>query len=139
VIAYMATSIPQASIVSDSAAAQVSREMTEAASIAGASEGRVFSSIQLPLMAPGLVAGWTLVFVHITGDMEVASLLSSSRLPVVGFQILNTYNIGRFADLAAMALMLTAITTACVVLGTLLGRGLEGRSRRVVRSRAGDK
>lgn len=128
VIAYMATSIPQASIVSDAAAAQVSKEMTEAGAVAGASDGRVFARIQLPLMAPGLVAGWTLVFVHITGDMDVASLLSSSRMPVVGFQILNTYDIGRFADLAAMALMLTMLTTLCVVAGTFVGRRLEGRA-----------
>ncbi|PHV66161.1 ABC transporter permease [Williamsia muralis] len=130
VIAYMATAIPQASLISDSAAAQISKEMAEAGSISGAREGKIFSRIQLPLMAPGLVAGWTLVFVNITGDMEVAAMLASSSQPVVGFQILETYNIGRFADLAAMALMLTILTTACVAIGTILGRLLEGRSRK---------
>lgn len=135
VVAYMATSIPQSSIVADSAAAQIGKEMTEAGAVAGATDGRVFSRIQLPLMAPGLVAGWTLVFVHITGDMEVASLLGSSQNPVVGFQILNTYNIGRFADLAAMSLMLVLLTTTCVVVGTALGRRLEGAARTSRRSR----
>ncbi|WP_433228536.1 ABC transporter permease [Actinomadura formosensis] len=134
VVAYMATSIPQASIVSDAAAAQVSDDMVEAASVSGAGDGRIFGRVQLPLMAPGLVAGWTLVFVNITGDMEVASMLASSRQPVVGFQLLDTYNKGEFADLAAMALMLVLITTLCVLIGTGLGRRLSGRSERRVRT-----
>ncbi|MES9537689.1 ABC transporter permease subunit [Actinomadura sp. NPDC000600] len=134
VIAYMATSIPQASIVSDAAAAQVGDDMAEAAAVSGAGEGRTFGRVQLPLMAPGLVAGWTLVFVNITGDMEVASMLGSSRQPVVGFQLLDTYNKGEFADLAAMALMLVLLTTLCVLVGTGLGRRLSGRSERRVRT-----
>jgi iron(III) transport system permease protein len=129
VIAYMASSIPQSSIVADAAAAQVSGDMTEAAALAGARQGKTFFRIQLPLMAPGLIAGWTLVFVHITGDMEVAAMLSSSQQPVVGFQILNAYDLGQFGELSALSLILTVLSIVCVLIGAVGGRMLAGRSR----------
>jgi iron(III) transport system permease protein len=128
IIAYMAMTIPQASIVADAAAAQVSDSMSEAAAVAGAKEGKVFRKVLIPLMIPGLIAGWTLVFVHIAGDMEVAALLASNQKPVVGYAILETYNAGKFADLAAIAVSLVLISTICILLGNLVGRYLSGHA-----------
>ncbi|MEV0184590.1 iron ABC transporter permease [Streptomyces sp. NPDC050625] len=128
VIAYMAMTIPQASIIADAAAAQVSDSMSEAAAVSGAKEGKIFRKILVPLMIPGLVAGWTLVFVHVAGDMEVAAMLASNEKPVVGYAILQTFNAGKFADLAAIAVTLVLVSAACIGLGNLAGYFLSGHA-----------
>jgi iron(III) transport system permease protein len=117
-LAYLAVSMPEASLTSEAAASQVGYELAEASRISGAGEGRTFRSVYLPLMLPGLAAGWALVFVRVIADLEVSSILAGTGNPVIGFQILGMFTNAYFSQLAALALMLTVIS--CVVLAVVL-------------------
>lgn len=117
-LAYLAVSMPEASLTSEAAASQVGYELAEASRISGAGEGRTFRSVYLPLMLPGLAAGWALVFVRVIADLEVSSILAGTGNPVIGFQILGMFTNADFSQLAALALMLTVIS--CVVLAVVL-------------------
>jgi iron(III) transport system permease protein len=114
-LAYIATHMPNGSIAADAAAAQVSSDLLEASHVAGASHARTFRRISLPIMLPGLVAGWALLFVRYAGDIQAAALISGTRNPVVGYRILEIFENGSFALMAALAMCLTLVTAVVIV------------------------
>jgi iron(III) transport system permease protein len=127
-LAYLAVSMPEASLTSEAAAGQVGRELAEASRISGAGQARTFLRVYLPLMVPGLAAGWALVFVRVIADLEASSILASTGNPVVGFQILGMFTNADFSQLAALALLLTVISSAVLAVVLLVTRRLSVRS-----------
>jgi iron(III) transport system permease protein len=113
-LGYLVLYMPQASVAADAAAAQVGKELTEASHISGAGAGRTFLRISLPLMVAGMVAGWMLLFVRMISDLTVSAVLAGSNNPVVGFRILEIYEGGNFATLAALSSVLTLISAVVV-------------------------
>lgn len=114
-ICYVVLFLPQATISADAAAAQIDRQLTEASWVAGAGGGRTFLRISLPLMIPGLIAGWGLLFVWMTGELNASIMLSGTRVPVIGFQILQIFQTGGFPVLASLALILAAINIVVLI------------------------
>ena len=113
-LGYIALYLPQGSVAADTAAGQVDDQLAEASFVSGARKGRTFWKIQLPLMIPGLVAGWALLFARMTGDLTASALLSGTRNPVVGFRILDVYQNGSYAEVASLATVLVVITGTVV-------------------------
>jgi iron(III) transport system permease protein len=116
VLAYLGMFMPQATIVTDPAAAQVGAELHEASSLSGARSFRTFRTVYLPLMIGALAIGWSLLFVRILGDLEVSALLAGPNSPTIGSVTLATYTNGNFAGVAALTLTLTAVTTGVLVI-----------------------
>jgi iron(III) transport system permease protein len=110
-VAYVVLYMPQGSVAADAAASQVGRELPEASHVSGAGGARTFRSVQLPIMLPGLVAGWALLFVRMVGDLTASAMLAGTRNPVVGFRILEVYQNGSYALLACLATALTVVTS----------------------------
>ncbi len=113
---YLALYMPQGSVAADSAAGQVGKELPEASAISGAGRGRTFRKVYLPLMVPGLVAGWALLFIRMAGDLTASAILAGTRNPVVGFRILEVYQGGSYALLAALSTVLVLITCTVLVI-----------------------
>jgi iron(III) transport system permease protein len=131
--AYLALYMPQGSVAADAAAAQVGRELTEASGISGAGPTRTLLRVSLPLMMAGLAAGWALLFVRIIGDLTASAILAGTNNPVVGFRILEVYQGGSFATLAALSTALTLVSAAIVVAMLALTRRND-RTRTAVRA-----
>ncbi|MCU1413582.1 MAG: hypothetical protein JWN80_922 [Microbacteriaceae bacterium] len=108
-LCYLVLFLPQATIAADAAAAQVDRQLSEASWVSGAGNARTFARINIPLMIPGLVAGWGLLFVWMTGELNASVMLAGTQTPVVGYYILQTFQFGGFATLASLALGLTVL------------------------------
>ena len=121
-MAFIATHMPNGSIAADAAAAQVGNDLLEASHVSGGSYFRTFRRISLPIMLPGLVAGWSLLFVRYAGDIQAAALLSGTGNPVVGYRILEIYEHGSFALMAALAMSLTLVTAFVIVVVFALTR-----------------
>ena len=121
-LAYLVMYIPSGSIAANAAVTQVGRDMREASYIAGAAEGRTIRRVVLPLAFPGFVAGWTMVFVHMMGDLSAAALLAGIGTPVIGFAILEIWESGGFGILAAFAATMCAVITLVVACMMLLSR-----------------
>ncbi len=117
-IGYLALYLPQASIAADAAVAGVGKELPEASAVSGASPSRTFVRVQLPLMIPGLVAGWAMLFIRMVGDLTASAILAGTGNSVVGFRILEVFNGGSYALLAALSTVLVIITG--VVLAAVL-------------------
>lgn len=116
VLAYVILSMPEASVLADVSLAQVGNELAEASYTSGGRPSRTFGRIYLPLMLPGLTAGWALLFVRIVGDVNASAILASTSNTVVGFRILERYENGGYAAMASLALVLTIISTVVIVL-----------------------
>ncbi len=127
-IGYVIAYLPQAATTAGSAISQISPELIEAGRMSGANLGRVFGRITLPLMLPGLAAGWATVFVVIVGDLTISALLSGTQNPVVGFLVLSIWENGSYGQIAALG---TIVTLICVVAVLLVlwfsGERREGR------------
>jgi len=132
-LAYLALYLPQGSVAADAAAAQVGNELTEASSISGAGPTRTLLRVSLPLMLAGLVAGWALLFVRMIGDLTASAILAGTNNPVVGFRILEVYQGGSFATLAALSTVLTLVSAAIVVLMLVVTRRSD-RSKTAIRA-----
>lgn len=117
--AYLALYIPQASVSADTAVAQVGKELPEASRVSGAGEARTIRRIFLPLMAPALILGWSMLFVRMIGDLTASSILAGTRNNVIGFRILEIYQNGSYAELAAVSTFLTVLS-AVIVIGVLV-------------------
>jgi iron(III) transport system permease protein len=119
-LANLVLVIPQAVRSARSALAQVGNDMVEAAQMSRASPFGVFRRIVVPLMLPGLMAGWVILFVQISGELTASALLSGTGNPVVGLVLLDLWENGSFPQLSAIALVMTVID-AVVVLAVMKG------------------
>ncbi|MEU5841431.1 iron ABC transporter permease [Rhodococcus sp. NPDC047139] len=126
-IAFVAVYLYQAVLQSSDALSRVGDDLTDASYTSGHGEGRTLRWIILPLMAPGLVSAGILFFVHIIGDVNAAAILAGSRNPVVGSTLVDLYEGGDHAQLAALAGILSLISVAFVLAALSLARFLTRR------------
>jgi iron(III) transport system permease protein len=117
-LALIVMYLPAGSIAASAAVTQVGRDLREASYISGGGEGRTITKIVLPLALSGIVAGWTIVFVHMMGDLSAAALLAGLRNPVIGFAILEIWETGSFGLLAAFSIIMCLVNL--VVVGTMM-------------------
>jgi iron(III) transport system permease protein len=123
-LAYIVLYTPQSTLTANAALVQVGSQLSEASLISGAGTGRTFWNVTLPLMTPGLLAGWTMLFVLIAGDITASSMLAGSRNPVAGFVILDIWTGGSFPPLAAFAVIVTLSMSFVVIVSLVLTRRL---------------
>ncbi|MFM9972179.1 MAG: ABC transporter permease [Burkholderiales bacterium] len=126
-LAYIVIHIPPGSIAANAAATQVGADLREASYVAGAGEGRTVRRIVVPLMLPGLAAGWAMVFVHMMGDLSASALLAGLKNPVIGFAILEIWEMGSFGVLAAFSTVMCLVITLVVLLMLWLVRASARR------------
>lgn len=128
-LCYLVNFIPQASTIAEAAVAQVGGDLAEASAMSGATDGRTFRRIQLPLMLPGLANGWALIFVLIVGDIIISALLAGIGNPVVGSFILDIWDQGTYGTLAALASLVCVMTITVVAVMMRLSRPRYKRMR----------
>ena len=109
-IAYFVLYIPKASIAAEAAFRQVGSQLSEASRISGAGGARTMRRIILPLMLPGLAAGWALIFASIVGELTASVILAGPHNPVMGYLIMTSYEAGTYSQLAALATVIAAMS-----------------------------
>jgi iron(III) transport system permease protein len=109
-IAYFVLYIPKASIAAEAAFRQVGSQLSEASRISGAGGARTMRRIILPLMLPGLAAGWALIFVSIVGELTASLILAGPHNLVMGYLIMTSYESGTYSQLAALATVIALMS-----------------------------
>ncbi len=84
---------------------QVSTELEEAARTAGASRGTVSRQITLPLIRPGLLASWLLVFMMFEREYSTGVYLLAPGTEVIGAQLVSLWQGGAIDVVAALSLI----------------------------------
>ena len=125
-LAYTARYIPLGVRAANSALRQVDPSLEESARILGASWGFTWLEVTLPLIRPGLMAGWILVFVPAIQELSASILLFSSKSITLAVAVYNLYENGYIEPVAALALVNVAIIGAAIWLARRLGAGREG-------------
>jgi iron(III) transport system permease protein len=95
---------------------QINDRLLEAAEVAGATRRQVHTRVLLPLLLPGVVAGWLLAFSIGVRELVVSTLLRPASVPVLSPWILGEFDQGNRGPAMAMTVIAVFGSTAVLVL-----------------------
>jgi iron(III) transport system permease protein len=122
-LAYIGRYIPLSVRAANASLRQVDPSLEESAQILGASWATTLREITLPLIRPGLFAGWLLVFVPVIQELSASILLFSSSSITLAVAVFNLYETGYVEPVAALAMINMAIIGAAILLANRLAGG----------------
>jgi iron(III) transport system permease protein len=120
-IAYVTRYLPYGMRYSGSSLAQVGAELEESAKMSGATWRDTFRRIVLPLMAPGLVAGWIYVVVVSVRELSSSILLYSQNTRVMSVTIWEFWQNGQTGVLAALGVCMVVVLMVLIAVAYKLG------------------
>lgn len=124
-IAYCTRYMPYGMRYAVTSMHQISTELEESAQVSGASWWQTFRRVLLPLLAPGLMAGWIYILVVSFRELSSSILLYSPGTEVLSILIFEQYENGQFTVLSAlgvvMVLTLVVLVTIAYRLGAKIG------------------
>jgi putrescine transport system permease protein len=115
-IAHITFSMAYVAVIIQSRLAGMAQDLEEAAQDLGAKPLRVLTDITLPLLAPGMLAGWLLSFTLSLDDLIIASFVTgpgSTTLPIL---IYSRIRLGLRPDINALATMIILVVAIGVIL-----------------------
>lgn len=105
------------------------RELSDAARICGAGAVRLLARITLPLLAPSLVAGFSLAFVAALGNFGINALIGIparyTTLPVLIWRRLSSYGPDVLGNVAVISVLLALVALVAGGLQLLVQRRLR--------------
>jgi iron(III) transport system permease protein len=105
---------------------QVDPSLEECARVCGASWGYQMRTVTLPLLRPGLVAAWLLIFIASVRELGVSIFLMGPHSKVIAPAIVNSWLSSSSELSAAMALMQTAMVFVAVAILFRVARSVRG-------------
>jgi iron(III) transport system permease protein len=124
-IAYVTRFMPYGMRYAVTSMHQISTELEESAQVSGASWWQTFRRVLLPLLTPGILAGWIYILVVSFRELSSSILLYSPGNEVLSILIFEQYENGQFTVLSAlgvvMVLTLVILTTVAYKLGARVG------------------
>jgi iron(III) transport system permease protein len=124
-IAYCTKYMPYGMRYATTSMTQISNDLEESALVSGASWWQTFRRVLLPLLSPGLLAGWVYILVVSFRELSSSILLYSPGNEVLSILIFEQYENGQFTVLSAlgvvMVLTLVALVTIAYKLGAKVG------------------
>ena len=123
-IGYIATYLPYGVRPLSSAFVQIHDHLEESSRICGASAFYTMRRIVIPLLVPGIVSGWILMATMFVRELSLSVVLSRPGSEVLAVQILRFAEDGLWGKLSALGIIMIFMSSALVVLVTLLGKKL---------------
>lgn len=120
-LAYVGRYVPLGVRSANSSLRQIDPSLEESARILGASWGYTLREITLPLIRPGLFAGWLLVFVPVIQELSASILLFSSNSITLAVAVYNLYETGYTEPVAALAILNMIIIGVAIAIAHKLG------------------
>ena len=105
---------------------KIDHRLIEAAHDLGASHGQVFRHVVLPLSVPGIISGFTMVFVPAVSTFYISQKLGSSGTTLIGDVIESQFKTAYNPNLgAALSLVLMIMVFVCIA---IMNRFSDGES-----------
>lgn len=124
-IAYIVRFLPVAVRGANTSLLQLDPSLEEAGRITGATWFRSLTRITFPLLRPGLLVGWVLVFVPTIGELSATILLYTQGTETIPIAIFRLQELGRLEVVAALAVVTVVITLVALVIAVrVAGRGV---------------
>jgi len=122
-IAYVTRYIPYGMRTASGAILQIHSELEEAAAASGASWWETFKRVTLPLLRPGIVAGWIYIFIVSFREFSTSVLLATGESRVLSILLFTMFEQGQVTVVAAIGiLMILTLLTIVAVFYKLSGR-----------------
>jgi iron(III) transport system permease protein len=121
-IAYMTKFLPYGMRYCATSMIQLHKELEESAAMSGASWSTIFFRIVLPLLKPGLLAGWIYIIVVSVRELSSSVLLYSPGSEVVSIVIWEFWQNGQYVELSAFGVMLIMVLFCFVMLAQFMGK-----------------
>ncbi|MDQ0512937.1 ABC transporter permease [Ancylobacter amanitiformis] len=100
---------------------QVGPELEEAARTTGATLGRTWRDIVIPIVRPGLVGAWALIMIIFLREYATGVYLMSSGTEVIGSLMVSLLQTGAMDTIAALAFISILLTAGGLTLALRLG------------------
>ncbi|WP_330252136.1 ABC transporter permease subunit [Nocardia sp. NBC_00565] len=121
ILVYVVLMLPFATRMQMTAMLSLGSTYTEASATSGASPFVTNARIMLPLMRPTILSAVALMFILLTHEFAASLLVRASTTQVMGTLLFDMWQNGSYPLVAAMALLMTAVTTIGVALAMLVG------------------
>jgi iron(III) transport system permease protein len=120
-IAYVTRFMPYGLRYNTASMLQIHKELEESAAMSGASWGTTFVRVILPLLKPGLVAGWIYVMIVSIRELSSSILLYSPGTEVLSITIWELWENGQYVELSALGVLFILALFVLVMAAQWLG------------------
>jgi iron(III) transport system permease protein len=121
-IAYVARFMPYGMRYNTTSMLQIHKELEESAEMTGSSWLKTFWHILLPLLKPGLLAGWLFVVIVSMRELSSSILLYSPGNEVLSIVVWELWEAGQFVELSALGVMFIVALFALTMLAQVLSK-----------------
>jgi len=121
-VAYVTRFLPYGMRYVSTSMLQIHKELEESAAMSGASWSMNFRRIVLPLLKPGLLAGFIYVVIVSIRELSSSILLYSPGNEVVSIMIWELWQNGQYVELSALGVMLILLLFVLVMIAQLIGK-----------------
>jgi iron(III) transport system permease protein len=121
-IAYITRFMPYGLRFNTTSMLQIHKELEESAAMSGASWGTTFRRIVLPLLKPGLVAGWIYIMIVSIRELSSSILLYSPGTEVVSIIIWELWENGQYVELSALGVLFILLLFVLVMIAQYVGK-----------------
>ena len=131
-LSYIAKDLPMGLKASESSFMQIDKELEESARVAGASWLHQFRTVTLPLVRPGMVVGFIIVFSSMVREVGASIILFSFGNEVTAYIVFNQWEEGLWQAMSAFIIITAVMVLAFVAIFLRLTRTkfrqlIEGR------------
>jgi len=120
-IAYVTRFLPYGLRYNTTSMLQIHKELEESAAMSGASWATTFRRIILPLLKPGLVAGWIYIMIVSIRELSSSILLYSPGNEVLSILIWELWENGQYVELSALGVMFIIALFVLVMIAQWVG------------------
>ena len=120
-IAYITRFMPYGLRYATTSMVQIHRELEESAAMSGASWSTTFRLVILPLLRPGLLAGWIYITIVSVRELSTSILLYSPDTQVVSIVIWELWENGQYVELSALGVLFILTLLPLVLVARWLG------------------
>jgi iron(III) transport system permease protein len=121
-IAYVTRFMPYGLRYSTTSMVQIHTELEESAAMCGASWTATFRRVVLPLLKPGLLAGWIYVMIVSIRELSTSILLYSPDTQVISIVIWELWENGQYVELSALGVLFILSLLVLVLATQWIGR-----------------
>jgi putrescine transport system permease protein len=132
-LAHITFSMCFVAIVVQSRLVTFDRTLEEAALDLGCPPVKTFFQITLPIILPGVVAGWMLAFTLSLDDLVIASFVTGPGATTLPMRIYSQVRLGVTPEINAICTILIGIVTVGVIAASIVTRRREAERRRAER------
>lgn len=125
-IAYLTVLLPLGLRTLAGVVLQIDKSLEECARVCGASWSQQMRTVTLPLLRPGIVAAWLLIFISAVRELGASIFLMSANSKVIAPAIVNSWITASTELASAMALLQTASVFFAVILLLRVTRRYSG-------------